>query len=93
MHNAVQGGQRGATLARRLLAFARRQELKPESVDIGELVCGMEDLLTRALGFGIELECQFPSTLPPVLVDKSNIDTPEIQRLLAVDWRLWDIRR
>lgn len=25
--------------------------------------------------------------LPPVLVNKSNIDTPEIQRLLAVDWR------
>lgn len=25
--------------------------------------------------------------LPPVLVDKSNIDTAEIQKLLAVDWR------
>jgi ribose transport system substrate-binding protein len=25
--------------------------------------------------------------LPPVLVNRSNIDTPEVQRLLAVDWR------
>jgi signal transduction histidine kinase len=74
LHNAVLGGQRGATLTRRLLAFSRRQELKPESVDIGELVCGMEDLLTRALGFGIELECQFPSTLPPVLVDANQLE-------------------
>jgi signal transduction histidine kinase len=74
LHNAVQGGQRGATLARRLLAFSRRQELKPESVDIGRLVCGMEDLLTRALGFDIELECQFPSTLPPVLVDVNQLE-------------------
>src|SRR6202166_4559723 len=57
---AVQGGQRGASLTKRLLAFSRRQELKPTSVDIGELVSGMEELLTRALGFGIELECQFP---------------------------------
>jgi signal transduction histidine kinase len=74
LHNAVQGGQRGATLARRLLTFSRRQELKPESVDIGDLVCGMEDLLTRALGFDIELECQFPNTLPPVLVDANQIE-------------------
>jgi signal transduction histidine kinase len=74
LHNAVQGGQRGATLARRLLAFSRRQELKPESVDIGDLVCGMEDLLTRALGFDIELECQFPSTLPPVIVDANQLE-------------------
>jgi signal transduction histidine kinase len=74
LHNAVQGGQRGATLSRRLLAFSRRQELKPESVDIGELVCGMVDLLTRALGFDIELECQFPSTLPPVLVDANQLE-------------------
>jgi signal transduction histidine kinase len=74
LHNAVQGGQRGATLARRLLAFSRRQELKPESVDIGELVSGMEDLLTRALGFDIELECQFPITLPPVTVDANQLE-------------------
>jgi signal transduction histidine kinase len=74
LHNAVQGAERGASLARRLLAFSRRQELKPESVDIGELVSGMEDLLTRALGFDIELECQFPSTLPPVLVDANQLE-------------------
>jgi signal transduction histidine kinase len=74
LRNAVQGGQRGATLVRRLLAFSRRQELKRESVDIGELVCGMEDLLTRALGFDIELECQFPITLPPVIVDANQLE-------------------
>jgi signal transduction histidine kinase len=74
LHNAVQGAERGASLARRLLAFSRRQELKPESVDIRELVSGMEDLFTRALGFGIELECRFPSTLPPVLVDANQLE-------------------
>jgi signal transduction histidine kinase len=74
LQNAVQGGQRGASMARRLLAFSRRQELKPESVDIRELVSGMEELLTRALGFGIELDCQFPRTLPPVLVDANQLE-------------------
>jgi signal transduction histidine kinase len=74
LHNAVQGGQRGASLAKRLLAFSRRQELKPESVHIGELVSGMDELLTRALGVGIDLECQFPSTLPPVIADGNQLE-------------------
>ena len=36
LENAVQGAQRGAVLTKRMLAFARRQELKPETVDIPE---------------------------------------------------------
>jgi signal transduction histidine kinase len=71
---AVQGGQRGASLTKRLLTFSRRQELKPTSVDIGELVSGMQELLTRALGVGVELHCQFPSTLPPVTVDANQLE-------------------
>jgi signal transduction histidine kinase len=74
LHNAVQGGRRGASLAQRLLAFSRRQELQPVSVDIGELVSGMRQLLARALGFGIDLKYEFPSTLPPVLVDANQIE-------------------
>jgi signal transduction histidine kinase len=74
LHTAVQGAQRGASLVQRLLAFSRRQELKPESVDVGELVSGMEGLLTHALGIGIELKYQFPSVLPPVLVDAHQLE-------------------
>ena len=32
--NAMQAAQRGATLTQRMLAFARRQELKPEPIDM-----------------------------------------------------------
>jgi signal transduction histidine kinase len=74
LQNAVLGGQRGASLAKRLLAFSRRQELNPESVHIGELVSGMEELLMRALGVGIELKCQFPSTLPAVIADANQLE-------------------
>ncbi len=45
LQNAVQGAQRGAALTQRLLAFSRRQELKPESVNLSDLVCGMGELL------------------------------------------------
>ncbi|MBV8894280.1 MAG: response regulator, partial [Acidobacteria bacterium] len=44
---AIQGAERGATLTRRLLAFARRQELKPEIVDVAKLLDGMLDMLRR----------------------------------------------
>jgi signal transduction histidine kinase len=74
LQNAVQGAQRGASLTQRLLAFSRRQELRPESVDLAALASGMEELLKRALGLGIELRCQFPGALPPVLADANQLE-------------------
>jgi signal transduction histidine kinase/ActR/RegA family two-component response regulator len=74
LHNAVQGAQRGAALTQRLLAFSRRQELKPESVDVAQLVSGMEELLKRALGHGIDLSLNFPSGLPPLLADSNQLE-------------------
>jgi signal transduction histidine kinase len=74
LQNAVQGAQRGAALTQRLLAFSRRQELKPESVNLSDLVCGMGELLKRALGIEVTLVCQFPNSLPPVLVDSNQLE-------------------
>jgi signal transduction histidine kinase/ActR/RegA family two-component response regulator len=74
LQNAVQGAQRGAALTQRLLAFSRRQELKPESVDVVHLVSGMEELLKRALGHGIDLTLNFPSGLPPLLADANQLE-------------------
>jgi signal transduction histidine kinase/ActR/RegA family two-component response regulator len=74
LQNAVQGAQRGAALTQRLLAFSRRQELKPEAVDVPQLVTGMKELLERALGHGVELQTKFPSTLPPALVDANQLE-------------------
>src|ERR1700682_2845867 len=65
LQNAVQGAQRGAALTQRLLAVSRRQELKPEAVDVPQLVSGMRELLERAVGHGIELRTQYQSELPP----------------------------
>src|ERR1700731_711316 len=64
LQNAVQGAQRGASLTQRLLAFSRRQELKPEAVDVLLLVSGMTELLERALGRAVELHMQFQGELP-----------------------------
>ncbi|MFP3802365.1 histidine kinase dimerization/phospho-acceptor domain-containing protein, partial [Paraburkholderia sp. SIMBA_027] len=47
IENAIQGAQRGATLTQRLLAFARRQELKIDSLRVSDVVGGMADLMRR----------------------------------------------
>jgi signal transduction histidine kinase len=74
LQNAVQGAQRGAALTQRLLAFSRRQELKPESVNLSDLVSGMGELLKRALGIEVELVSQIPKSLSPVLVDSNQLE-------------------
>ena len=51
---AIHAAERGATLTQRLLAFARRQDLRPAVVDLRALVTGMEDLLFRSTGPGIQ---------------------------------------
>jgi signal transduction histidine kinase len=74
LQNALLGAQRGASLTQRLLAFSRRQELKPEAVEIPHLVAGMRELLERALGLGVELRAKFPVPLPPALVDANQLE-------------------
>ncbi|OCW24378.1 PAS domain-containing sensor histidine kinase [Pseudomonas aylmerensis] len=74
LNNAISGAQRGATLTQRMLAFARRQELDPQPVDVGGLIRNMSDLLCRMLGAGIRVDTQFPLVLRPVLVDMSQLE-------------------
>jgi nitrogen-specific signal transduction histidine kinase len=71
---AMQGAQRGAALTQRLLAFARRQDLQPQSVDVVELVEGMRDLLTRSIGPMIDLRLEAAPAMPPAQVDPNQLE-------------------
>ncbi|MFE1601992.1 response regulator [Methylobacterium sp. ID0610] len=72
--NAIQGAQRGAALTQRLLAFARRQELRPQTVAVAGLVEGMRDLLERALGPSVALVMLLPADLPPIRIDANQFE-------------------
>ena len=74
LENALKGAERGAALTQRLLAFARRQELRPAIVDVAELVSGMQDLLARALGPEVRLQNDLPPDLPAVLIDANQLE-------------------
>ena len=74
LDNAIQGAQRGATLTQRMLAFARRQDLQAEAIDIPLLVRGMTDLLQRSLGPAVAIDTHFPLTLAPVQADANQLE-------------------
>ncbi|MES1187891.1 MAG: response regulator [Myxococcales bacterium] len=48
-------GERATDLVRQLLAFSRRQMLEPRKLDLCQLVLGMEKMLRRLLGEGVDL--------------------------------------
>jgi PAS domain S-box-containing protein len=74
MDNAIQAAQRGATLTQRMLAFARKQELEIESVDLMSCVRNMTEILSRTLGPGITIRTEFPLIVRPVLADRSQLE-------------------
>jgi signal transduction histidine kinase len=74
LDNAMQGAQRGAALTQRLLAFARRQELRPAAVSIPDLLAGMGDLLIRSLGPSVTIVRQMPPQLSLILVDANQLE-------------------
>ena len=83
LDNAIQGALRGASLTQRMLAFARKQDLKPVVVDVPELVRGMAALLK--FDPGIRLETRFPPELAKVKVDANQLELAVLN--LAVNAR------
>ena len=75
LDNAVQGAKRGSTLTQRMLAFARRQELKQEAVDLPHLVNNMLELLERSLGPTINIVTRFPPEAVRVRTDANQLET------------------
>ena len=74
LDNAVQAAERGTLLTKRMLAFARRQQLKQDIIDIPELVRGMSELMRRSLGPSVNIETRFPLHTRPVLADANQLE-------------------
>lgn len=72
--NALAGVDRGSKLASQLLAFGRRQALDPRVVNVGRLIRGMDEMLRRTIGEGIEVESIVSGGLWNTLVDPTQIE-------------------
>jgi signal transduction histidine kinase len=65
----------GAELTRRLLAFARRQPLRPARIEVNKLVEEITKLLRRTLGERVEIALTLDPTIPAITADPSQLET------------------
>src|SRR6266700_298169 len=68
-----EAGVRGAVLAQRLLAFARKQPLRPREVDLNALVTEAANLLPPALGENVEVHLKLAADASCALIDPCQL--------------------
>ena len=72
---ASRASRRGAELTSKLLAFSRRQVLKPTALDTGLLLQSLADMLRRTLDQRIRIEVDTPADCPPVVADAGQLES------------------
>jgi len=65
---------RAATLSRHLLAFSRRPQLAPRSLDLSQLVSGTLSAIRQVVGSAIEVSHELEEGLEPVLADPAQLE-------------------
>jgi signal transduction histidine kinase len=70
----LSGAERASTLTRDLLAFSRRQVLRPTLVDLSELVPNLARMLRGVVGSHIDLRVRCGERLPCILADRAQLE-------------------
>ena len=71
----VQAATNAASLTSQLLAFARRQPLKPEQIDVNALILEMEDLIARTVGERIRVVTELHAESSRIEVDRAQLQS------------------
>ncbi|MBL8908919.1 MAG: PAS domain S-box protein [Rhizobiales bacterium] len=72
---AIEAAQKGSGLTRQLLAFARRQALEPQEVNVNDLVRAMAPLVLRTIGETIQLKVVLMPGQPKTVIDPSQLES------------------
>jgi PAS domain S-box-containing protein len=67
--------RRGAALTSQLLTFARRQSVNPHSIDVGERINAVREVLDTGIGSAVRLELDLPDAALPISVDPTEFET------------------
>jgi len=65
---------RAARFTRQLLAFSRKQVLRPQPLEIGNVVGDMQQMLARLLGPEYSLDVDLAPDLPPIAADRGQME-------------------
>jgi signal transduction histidine kinase len=74
LERATEAAARGAALTKRMLAFARRQDLKPETLTLSDAVKGMAEMMSHSLGPTVRIDVDVPSDLPAIRIDRNQLE-------------------
>ena len=66
--------EQAAALTRQLLAFSRRQVLRPQAVDVNEIVGGMGPMLERIIGDDVQVAIELADRVSAVEADRAQIE-------------------
>ncbi len=70
----VEAGRRSAALTHQLLAFSRKQTLRPEVLRLNDVISNLEQMLRRLIGENIELRLDLSEGISPVLADRGQLE-------------------
>jgi two-component system, cell cycle sensor histidine kinase and response regulator CckA len=70
----VRAGQRGTDLTHQLLAFARREVVRPRPLDLNAVLADVQEMLRRSIGEHISLIVHPAAELPAVVCDPGQIE-------------------
>ena len=72
----IEGAARRASeLTRHLLAFSRKQPLRPRAIDLNSLVAGMGKLLRRTLGVQVQIDERLEDSLWTTNIDQAQLES------------------
>lgn len=69
-----QNANRAAALVGQLLAFSRKQTLRPERLELRDILSDLTHLLNRLVGEKVALELRQTPSLPPIRADKRQLE-------------------
>jgi PAS domain S-box-containing protein len=67
-------GERAASLTRQLLAFARREVIQPQVLNLDSVITAVEEMLRRTIGEHVELVISLAGGLQPILADPGQLE-------------------
>ncbi len=72
--NIYQAGLKGEKLTKQLLAFGKKQIIKPEIVNINEILVSLLEMLRRLISEDIKIELRISEKLPPIKADITQLE-------------------
>jgi two-component system, cell cycle sensor histidine kinase and response regulator CckA len=74
LQQVVAASERAANLTRQLLTFGSKRVMRPQALDLNEVVRNLTKMLTRIIGENIQMQCAYDTGLPCVQADVGMIE-------------------